>query len=369
MKLRLLGPLVLASVAACHVVLLGDLDVGWDIDGSTSPTLCTTYNIDHWHVLADGPDRVSTDVPCSAAWSTGTVLYSIEEGYYDVTVEAVEQGTGTVLAAVVETNVRVISGDPPAMPTIHFTASDFSAGGDKLNVYWNINGTVDGKAKGVSWDTCDEVGATSAEVEVDGQPSTHDCHAGGNMSAALTGFTGAPQVRIRLLDSANSPLTTWSPLATADGVSGASDTWEYVAEFYWDSFTTLKDTMRGDFDFDVSYEGKDCSQTSPNVAHQVVLLKLDGSAVNPSPDVCGPDSVCTPADGASFAGCYGPGEKQTIADQLWREYKLKVSGALPDTASYEVCWEQEFDIVIGAKTNPTAELDVTRISSAGACAP
>ena len=366
MKLRLLGPLVLSAVVACHVVLLGDLEVFWEIDGNSSVALCSTYNIGHWHVVAHGPERISKDVDCGGAWTTGTWMFGVEEGYYDVTVEAVEEGTGQVLAAVVQGSVRVISGDPPATPLIQFQDSDFVVGGDTLNVYWNINGTEDGTAKGISWDTCSEVGATGAEVEVNGTSTIHDCHAGGNMSASVTGFSGKPQVRVRLLDSSDQPLTTWTNTASAD--ADGTGKWQYIAEFFWDSFLTLKDTMKGDYLFQVSYEGQSCMQTTPSVAHQVSLLSLDGSPVNPAPSVCGPDNICVSADGASFASCYGPDQTQDISDILWREYKIKVSGTLPASASYEICWEEEFDIVVGAgTTNPVDLLDIDRYSSAGAC--
>lgn len=367
MKHRLFAPLALSALAACHVVLLGDLDIGWNIDGSTSPALCSAHGIHKWHILAAGPDRVATDVDCGGTWTSGALFFDIEEGYYNVTVEALDS-SNHVLATLTNNGVRVVSGDPPAITDLDFTAADFG-GGDTVEVYWNINGTEDGSPRGKSWDTCAEVGATLADVEVNGQAVTHDCHAAGNMTTSVTGFSGKPQVRVRLLDAAG-PITTWSPLADAEAASGAN-TWQYVAEFYWDSFSSLKDTMTGDFLFTVSYEGNSCTQTSPNVAHQVSLLSLKtGTAVTPPPDVCGPDSMCVKADGADFASCYGPDQTQTVVDELWGEYKLKVSGTLPASSSYEICWEKEFDILIGAGTiNPTVDLDLTRLSSSGACTP
>jgi len=369
MKHRLIGPLVLTTLAACSVVLLGDLDVAWRIDGSSSPALCSTYGIDTWHIVADGPERVSVpNIPCSGSWTSGILLFDVEEGYYDVTIEALDSN-GTILATRPAASVRVVSGDPPTPVDVDFTASDFGGSGDQVDVFWNINGTEDGTPKGKSWDTCAEVGATQVEVEVNGQVSTHDCHASSNMSAAVTGFTGQPQVRMRLLDTTGSALTTWSPLAAANAGT-AANAWWYVGEFYWDSFLTLKDTMIGDYLFQVSYEGHSCTQTSPNVAHQVSLLTLNGTAVSPPPDVCGVDSKCVKADGADFASCYGPDQTQTMADTLWGEYTLKVSGTLSASESYEICWEKEFDIVIGAgKTNPLVRHDLVRLSSTGACTP
>jgi len=209
-----------------------------------------------------------------------------------------------------------------------------------------------------------------AEVEVNGSATTHDCHAGGNMSAAVT-LSGAttPTVRVRLLDSSGNAITTWTAEKSADPKSGSTDTWEYVAEFYWDSFLTLKTSMTGDYWFDVTYEGQTCTTTSPGVVHQVGLLKLDGTAVDPAPDVCNASGgSCTPVDGASYATCTD--QDQKIVDTTWGEYKLKLSGTLDQTLTYEICWEKEFDILIGAGTdNPVQTHDVPRISSSGNCAP
>jgi hypothetical protein len=369
MKHRLLGPLVLTAVAACHVTLLGDLEVNWSIDDSSAASLCTTYGIDHWHILADGPERVSTDISCQGAWTTGTVLWSIEEGFYKVTVEAVDTG-GSVLASRSDSNVDVVSGSLPRKINIAFTAADFSGGGGgKVNIYWNINGTSDGKAKGKSWDTCAEVGASKVEVVVDGVSSTHDCHAGGNMSTAVS-VSAAPTVKARLLDSSGKEMTTWTPEKTADAHASEADTWEYVGEFFADSFIDLKNTMKGDYWFNVTYEGQSCTATSPNVVHQVSLLSLkDGTAVNPPPDVCNASGgSCTPVDGASFASCTD--QDQKIVDTIWGEYKMKLSGTLDTSMSYEICWEKEFDILIGAGTeNPTQSHDVPRFSSTGNCTP
>jgi len=366
-RTRLVGPLALAAVAACTVVLYGDMEVYWTIDGSDAASLCTTYNIGSWHVLADGPNRVSVDVDCQGGWNTGQFLWNVEEGYYDVTVEAIEVGTGNVLATQGQTRVRVLS-DAAAVTQVDltFTASQFTGSGGVVNVYWNINGTEDGQPKGKSWDTCAEVGAAEAVVEVDGLETAYDCHAGGNMSAAID-VSAQPQVRVKLVDSAGADLTTWSPQAAADPVAGAADTWEYVGEFFWDSFATLKDTMTGDYWFATSYEGTDCDQVTPTAKQQITLLKLDGNVLNPAPDVCGPDNACTPSDGASAGACYFSDETQKIKDTLWREYKLLIQGAQDNL---DVCWEQEFDIVIGAgATNPLVMHDLPRIDTSGTCTP
>jgi hypothetical protein len=366
-RTRLLGPLVLAGVMACSVVLYGDMEVYWTIEGSDGAGLCSTYNIGSWHVLADGPRRYSVDVDCQGGWNTGEFLWGVEEGYYDVTVEAIEVGSGSVLATQNQPRVRVLA-DAAAVTQVDltFTASQFTGGGGVVNVYWNINGTEDGLPKGKSWDTCAEVGAAEAVVEVDGLETAYDCHAGGNMSAAVS-VTAQPDVRVKLVDSAGVDLTTWSPLAAADPMAGAADTWEYVGEFFWDSFTTLKDTMTGDYWFTTTYEGQDCDQVTPTVKQQITLLKFDGTVVSPAPDVCGPDNVCTPSDGATAGSCYFGDETQKIVDSLWGEYTLLIQGAQDNL---DVCWEKEFDIVIGAgATNPLVAHDLPRIDSSGTCTP
>jgi hypothetical protein len=259
------------------------------------------------------------------------------------------------------------SGVPDTAPTD--TAPPDTTPSGTLNVYWNINGTVSGASKGVSWDTCAEVAAPLAAIEVDGVKTTSSCHAGGNMSAALA-VPGKPSlVRIRLEDSGGNGLTTWTPAAAPDPVAGKPQTWEYVGEFYWDSFIQIKNTMKGDYWFKTTYEGKGCNQVTPTVAHQVALLKLGGTVVSPPPDVC--DSAgtsCVKADGASFGACTG--QSQKIVSTSWGEYKLKLSGTLGSASAYEICWEKQFDIVIGAgTTNPLVAHDVPRISTTGACIP
>jgi hypothetical protein len=360
MKPRLLVFLPLLLAASCHVELLGDLEVQWSINGQLDSGYCTTYNIGTWRVVVDGPERYSWEVPCGTAWETGTVFYSIVEGSYSVTVEALD--TADQQLAYKSTGVSVIGlGN---IVDIDFVDADFQPTADyTLNVFWNINGTEDGTPKGQSWDSCDEVGAAKAVVSVDGVESEHDCHASGKMSAAL-GLAAAPvAVQVWLEDASGNALTTKT--LTTPGptlVTGKSDTWEYVAEFFFDSFSQA---INGDYLFATTYDGgKSCSELTPPATTQITLLKLNGNAV--TAQICGPDNVCVSTNGADFGYCYNGNETQDIADQEWGNYQLKVSGGVGTDPNIDICWEDTFDILIGAGTsNPVDLLDVKVLSGAG----
>lgn len=364
MKHRLLAPLVITAVAACHVSLLGDMEVSWTINGSRSTSLCATHRIQEWHIEARGPEVITTTVSCMGSWQTGTIFYGIEEGLYDVTVRAIQIGTGKELASRTVSGMRVWSGDPPRLASVAFSDADFTGGGAyNFTVYWNIQGTVDGTRTGTSWDTCAEVGASYAEIEIGGTSHRKDCHAAGNMAAGFNVASKPGQVRVRLLDSAQQGITTWTGLAPGEDVSGKPNHWDYVADFYWDSFLTIKNTTKGDYLFKVSFEGKSCSQTTPQGKNQVTLLKLNGQPVSPTPQVCAPS--CVLADGVTPLGCVDKDQQQKMPSVLWGEYQLKLQGTVQ---SLDICWEKTSDIVIGAGTvNPVVPHDVTRISTSGAC--
>jgi hypothetical protein len=367
---RLLAPLAVAAMlfglGACHIELLGDLEVAWTYDGVQDTTACTTHGIDTWRVELRGPEPLSWEQPCGTKpWDTDVGLYDIIEGTYSVTVLALD-ANGMELASRLQSGVDVIGIGPRI--TLDFTATDFNGGGsEKVNVYWNINGTEDGTAKGQSWDTCDEVGAAQAIVLVNNKEHTFHCKGSGypgkvTMSAAVS-VTGKPTVQVKLVDSSGASITTMSPLSPGPSSAG-TDTWEYVAEFYHDAFTTTKN---GVYAFTTTFEnGKTCSQLSPPVDLQVALLKLNNNPV--TADVCDASSTCVKTNGADTLACSAG--TQQLSSLEWGEYVMKISGAV-GPAPGTICWEQEFkkqDMLIGAgDSNPVVTLDVPRTSTTGAC--
>lgn len=368
MRTRLVATVLLGvALTACDVKIIGDLEVNWSVEKSMADTVCTTYNIGEWRISATGPEAHTRTFACGSAWSSGQAFYGIEEGIYTVKIEALEQGTGTVLAVHTTTDVDVLTDAlNPAVVTHSFSASDFGGGGDiQLNVFWNINGTVDGSPKGVSWDTCSEVGADKVVVSVDGNETQHDCDAKGKQSAAILLNSDPKQVKVKLIDASGKDLTTWTP--TTPGPTKSGDIWEYVADFPWNSFIDLKDTQKGTYLMTVAFEGKSCTQSTPQAAHTLALLKLNGSTVTGA-KLCGPDKKCVAADGAGFGGCYSKDDTLDIADQLWGNYKLKVSGSLDAASGFEVCWEKESDILIGAgPNNPIRPHDMPKTGTSSAC--
>lgn len=367
---RLLAPLAVAAMlfglGACHIELLGDLEVAWTYDGARDTTACATHGIANWRVELSGPELLSWEQSCGVnPWDTGVDFHGIIEGTYSVTVLALD-ATGKELASRRQVAVDVIGIGPRI--SLDFIATDFGGGGsEKVNVYWNINGTEDGTAKGQSWDTCDEVGAAQAIVLVNGKEHAFHCKGSGypgkeTMSAAVS-VTGKPSVQVKLVDSSGAAITTMTP-STPGPTSAGTDTWEYVAEFYYDAFTATKN---GVYAFMTTFEGgQTCSQLSPPVDLQVALLKLNNNPV--TADVCDASSTCVKTNGADTMACTSG--TQQLSSLEWGEYVMKVSGAV-GPAPGTICWEQEFkdqDMLIGAgDSNPVVTLDVPRTSSSGAC--
>jgi hypothetical protein len=437
MRKRWLVPLTaLCAMAGCDVVYVGDMDIGWTVSGATSSSACSTYGIASWRVRVSGPDNRSRTYACGTAWGTDHDLYGIAEGLYSVTVEALNAG-GTAIGTNTESGVLVVSDVAKVtLVDINFNASDLvhtsscgngvcessrgetastcpddcatsfvcgngvcegtkgetctncstdcgSCAAGQLNVYWNINGTVDGSDKGTSWDTCAEVSASTVTVAIDGGTTqTFDCTGTvpGKMSGAMSVATGAHSVSVTLNGASGAITTTATGNITVSGSTPA----EFYADFFFGSFLTIKSSMTGSYLFDTSYEGKSCTQTTPQVLAQVTLLKLNGTPV--TAQVCGPDASCFPSDGVSVGKCYSPQQTQTIAGLKWGFYKLKIQGALDASTGGDICWEtkndgpqlpapwpvidnsSEVDILVGAgTTNPVVPHDLIRISTTGAC--
>jgi hypothetical protein len=388
--MRKLLMLAVAGLGACTLGVVYDLEVHWTVSGSAAASACTTYNIHSWRVtLTNGPEIIPPKTFGCGTWDSGLYFHAIEEGYYDINMEALNAG-GTSIAQKGLSRVFVGAGASNIDPytgvvdiDFNFSSNDFVVtSGPKINFYWNLNGTENGTATGKSWDTCDEVGASKVRVIVDSNTTDFPCEGTvpGKMSGAIAVSDGAHNVTMRLLDSSSTAITNDATGAVTATTSGG----EFVADFFFNSF---KKSTTGSYLFATQYEGKSCGQTSPTVYSQLTLLKLGGSPVTPTPQVCGPDNVCVATDGAAFGACYDPDETQKIKNLTWGFYKMKLQGTLSVTSAYEICWEDkndstqfpspwptkdnsnEVDILVGAgTTNPTLMHDLTRISTSGACA-
>lgn len=395
MRARLLALAAVVGIAGCEVILLGDLEVRGSLDQS-----CTTYGIAQWEVSIFPVDHPPVTLPCNgSSFATGGMFYGIAEGTYTVTVKALDT-SGKVLATQSQSGPVLSAANHISIVTFSFTAKDFTGpitdcgngicedtkgetctscakdcgacpGGAKLNVYWNINGTLDGSAKADSWDTCGEVGAAYAEVTVDGQKEYLPCNQN-NMTGSLSVAEGSHTVSVALTDSSKVAITTATPAKTVSGCTAAAAC-ELVVDFFWDSFLSLKNTMKGDFLFTTSFDGgKSCSQVTPQVTTQASLLYLSGSAVNPAPEVCGPNDVCYKMDGASTGECWGPDKTQKIKNHAWGEYQIAIRGIINGG---NICYDakdksgnKKVDIVIGAGTvNPIVDFDLQRDTASPLC--
>jgi hypothetical protein len=69
---------------------LADLEVIWSIDGSDSTAYCTDLAIGGWLIKARGPDSVDVFVDCFDEWTTFSELYGLLEGFYTITVSALD---------------------------------------------------------------------------------------------------------------------------------------------------------------------------------------------------------------------------------------------------------------------------------------
>ncbi len=423
MRARVLAALAVFGIAACQIVLVGDLEVRGTLDDS-----CATYGVAQWDVTAEGPERHNVTVLCSGtSFTTGVRLYAIAEGTYTVTVKALDS-SGKILAQKSDSGPVLSDVGHVSIVTLAFKASDFNTtptdcgngicedtkgetctncakdcgscppldcgngicedtkgetctscakdcgscpSQGKLNVYWNINGTLDGSAKADSWDTCAEVGAVYAAVDVDGTKQYLPCNQN-NMTGSVNVSEGSHTVSVALTDGSKNAITTATAAKTVTGCTAAAAC-EIVVDFFWDSFLTLKNTMKGDFLFTTSFDGgKSCSQVTPQVTTQASLLYLSGSAVNPAPEVCGPNSVCYKMDGAATGECWGPNQTQKIKNYAWGEYQIAIRGIINGG---NICYDavdkagsKKVDIVIGAGTvNPTVDFDLKRDTVSPLC--
>lgn len=358
---RLLSGLLLAGLGACSssTVVVEDLEVSWTLDGASTAAFCAEYGIDHWEVVAAGPEDARARIDCSeAAWSTGDAFEALEVGRYTITVFA-RNAEGRELGQLVDT---VDLATAPPGP-VKVALSLFG----RIEVIWNINGTV-GTSDDESWDRCSEVGAAQVLVTVDGTPTTVPCEAGGRMAATISKLKpGTHTVAVKLRNAAGADLTTEATAVVRAATRGSV----LIADFFDDSFLDGS-ALRGDLIFRTTFEGKSCGATRPPVALQITLLRRDGRAVE-NAQVCAASgegvSLCTAVDDRTPRACSA--EAQRIANLPWGLYKLKLRGAVSDgSASPAVCWLQEQDVLVGAGTsNPVITVDVPRTASSEACAP
>lgn len=404
-RLALFGLLAVAATA-CSPIFYWDLVVEWNIDGSTSLALCSTYNINEFEIEASGPEFRRRTIPCSSHWNTNTRFYDLEEGHYKVTVKALEKGSSKVLAQ--RTATALVRDDQvlyePDRALITFRASDFTGGSGqaRINFYWNINNTVDGTAKGKSWDTCAEVGASKAVMIVQkltssgansGAPKSvsADCHAGGNMSAAVNVDPGDYKVAVKLVDAAGADLTTTTPIDSAEAkLTGITDKQpgEFVTDFYWYAFKQGKNnSITGTYLFNLTLgdSQQSCASVSPLV--KGISLKLErlesvtaGSYKLVTTNVCAAGGACFKSNGSATGVCQSSNLKYDIKGATWGLYR----GTLNALASgNEICWKKtsfgDSDVtnytshlLVGAGTvNPVRKINIPKdkTNTSAACKP
>jgi hypothetical protein len=393
MKARWLASLAVLGLIACSVVMVGETEVRWSLDGT-----CAQYSIAEWEVVLQGRDYVSRQIPCSSSTGISTGIISVAEGAYTATVRA-KSVNGAVLATR-QSSGQILStaGVVYYIDVGAFTAADFQGGAcgngvcdpatetcstspadcgqcttPKVHVFWTINGTEDGSDKGLSWDTCDEVGAAFLRLTIDGT-TIQDLPCSptkSSMNASLDVTAGSHTFAAVLVDTTKTPVTSQTDTVTLSGISAAQPG-ELLVNFDWDSFIpAIKGTKLGDFLFTTSFEGKTCAQV-PHIAHEISLLKLNGTAVTPAPQVCDASSFCYPADGNTPGKCSGPADTMRIKQVLWGIYTLLLQGTL---STKEMCYtvkndqgQNQVDILIGAGTvNPVVPLDLKKDSTNPAC--
>lgn len=375
----LAGAATAAVVLACHPVFFHDLEVQWSIGGSKSTSLCTTYNIQTWVVIAEGPEYRRREFPCNQTWDASNRFHEIEEGVYRVTMQALASGTGTVLAERKVEGINVFYDHPgPDVATVLFSATDFSGSGTaRINLYWNINGTEDGLDLGKSWDTCAEVGADRAVIVVDnGAPVSTDCHANGQMSASVKVSDGVHNVKLKLVDKSGQDLTT---TAVGDITATSTKAGEFIADYYYFSFLQgLKTTMTGTYWLTLGWGGGSdtCQVAKPPVSSVTVYL-ADSTQKAVTTDVCDESATCFKSNGASFGACQDKTKKYNIKGLTWGLYGARITGQATAGTGTEACYKKtafadmdsKTDILVGAGTvNPvravTVPKDTTNTSTA-----
>lgn len=388
--LRGVGAIALAGIlglAACAVVVVQDVAVEWTIEGVESDAACSSYGIEFFTVDMVGPDRDSATIPCGDYWYVD--FLGLEEGTYDITVSA--WGAGDALLGSLGSTL-FIDGDlpPPVVITFDFLASDLtgtvntcgdnvcdtdesctscpqdcgSCGGDaKIDVLWNINGTVDGTETGQSWDTCAEVGATEAVVSVDGVAQSFSCSAGGNMSTVLTGLTDLQSyaLKIKLVDSSGNDLTTEVSASVQATVAGG----QFVGDFFYDSFYEPNLTgIDGQYHFKATYDTLKCTETTPNVDFQVTLIRTEDNTAVTNVQVCDLGNTgCYEADAVDAKPCTDL--EQVLSLLPWGSYKIKLEGGSGTASNLDICWEYQGNILIGAGAdNPMDQLNLDGLNGA-----
>ncbi|MBK8481600.1 MAG: hypothetical protein IPL40_10540 [Proteobacteria bacterium] len=353
--------LLVAGLSACsgRTVVVDDLVVSWTLDGANTPAFCTDYGIDHWEVVADGPENARVRLDCAAeAWTSGRAFEGLEVGRYTVTVyarAADERDLGQLVDSV---DLATSRPGPVSVALALF---------GRIEVSWNLNGTI-GTTDDQSWDRCAEVGAAEALVTVDGSPITVPCEAGGRMAATISDLKiGSHTVAVKLRDAGGADLTTEASAVVRAGTRGGV----LIADFFHDSFLDGAG-IRGDLLFRTTFEGQSCTATRPPVTLQITLLRFNGQAVE-NLELCPAGgeglSLCTPVDDSTPRACSA--EAQRIANLPWGLYRLKLRGAVNDGSdSPAVCWQQEQDVLVGAgSSNPVITVDVPRTVSTEGCAP
>jgi hypothetical protein len=379
MKMRLLVSLVgLASLVGCNLTLVADAQVQWKLEGT-----CAQLGIYQWLVSLQGPEYVAPHtVLCSTSSAypqSYGAAFSIAEGTYVATVQALD-ANGTALGRSRSSQPVIVRSGAIAnyLDAGTFTANDFSP---QVHVYYSINGTVDGTDEGLSWDLCSEVGAAYLRVTIDGT-TTQDLTCG-TTAATMNGYVsvavGTHTFSAVLLNSSKTPITTQTNTETLSNLS-LSQPGQISANFAWDSFLSpIKENTLGWYWFSTAFEGGlTCAQMTGVVTGEISLIKLNGTAVTPAPQVCDPNNFCFYADGNGLGQCNDSTVTQIMKSSTlkWGSYKLLLQATKNDginTACFSVMDDannKEVDIIIGAgQTNPVDQLTLKKIYPAASGCP
>jgi len=393
MRRRWLSLVGALGVAACTLVLTGDLEVNWTLSGGS----CSSYGIYQWMVTASGPEQFSRSYSCvdsASGQTTGPDFHLLDEGYYTITVSAVSSSGATLATQAKNISVMSTAGLPYTL-AFGFTASDFTggyvcgngicedtkgetatncatdctAGGTTIHAYWSINDTTDGTDTGTSWDTCSEVGAASIVINIDGADHTYPCTP---QNTSISVAAGTHTLTAKLVDGSGTAITQTTGVASLTPTAGTPAV--FSADFPWNSFNEpIKSSTTGDFLFKTTYAGgHTCSTASPQVDVQIAMLNGAPTGAKACDTVT---SVCFATNGVAYTTCSDNAFR--VAGLKWGSYTLLAQGAQTvGSGNPEVCWSSAktagnpgaIDIIVGAgTTNPTVVMDLEKVSSSGAC--
>ncbi len=343
---------LIALAAGCPLDHDRQATVSWTIEGSNSPSLCSTYSIDRFRIRLA---RQSATTRCSDRWAVD--FQDVLEEKTQLTLEALDASGATLAKKTAIASVSL------GGYIFHLMASDFGSGpGARIGVLWNINGSIAGEDKAPSWDRCAEVGAKTTVIKVDGATHRVDCSASGVMSTTLENLLDGKtyDLKVKLEDATGKDLTTEATGRVVASKAGG----QFVADFFYDAFySPLDDETKGVFHFKLTFAGAGCGEHSPAVG-TIRLGLFDEHDFQPvKTHVCDADgNACVAADGISTFDCSDA--LLTLSEAVWGTYTLRIAGFDAGNTSAEPTWSKRQEILIGAGVeNPVVVIDVPAAAS------